>query len=55
MRLAFAVATEVDPEILLLDEILVGDTSFQQKCFERIHSFQQAGKTICRCPTPWDR
>jgi ABC-type polysaccharide/polyol phosphate transport system ATPase subunit len=47
MRLAFAVATEVDPEILLLDEILaVGDTSFQQKCFERIHSFQQAGKTI---------
>ena len=47
MRLAFAVATEVDPEILLVDEILaVGDASFQQKCFERIDSFQKAGKTI---------
>jgi ABC-type polysaccharide/polyol phosphate transport system ATPase subunit len=47
MRLAFAVATEVNPEILLIDEILaVGDTSFQQKCFDRINSFQRAGKTI---------
>lgn len=47
VRLAFAVATEVDPEILLIDEILaVGDTSFQQKCFERIESFQRSGKTI---------
>lgn len=47
MRLAFAVATEINPEILLIDEILaVGDTPFQQKCFERIHSFQKAGKTI---------
>ena len=47
MRLAFAVATEVNPEILLIDEILaVGDTSFQQKCFERVDSFQRSGKTI---------
>jgi ABC-type polysaccharide/polyol phosphate transport system ATPase subunit len=47
MRLAFAVATEVDPDILLLDEILaVGDASFRQKCFERIEAFRQAGKTI---------
>jgi len=46
-RLAFAVATEVDPDILLLDEILaVGDAGFKQKCFNRIESFRQAGKTI---------
>ena len=47
MRLAFSVATEIDPEILLIDEILgVGDMPFQQKCFERIRSFRRAGKTI---------
>ena len=46
-RLAFAVATEVNPDILLLDEILaVGDTPFKQKCFARIEAFRQAGKTI---------
>lgn len=46
-RLAFAVATEVDPDILILDEVLaVGDMSFQKKCFERIGSFRRAGKTI---------
>lgn len=47
MRLAFAVATEVDPKILIIDEILgVGDASFQQKCFARIRGFREAGKTI---------
>ena len=47
MRLAFAVAIEVDPQILVVDEILaVGDAGFQQKCFERIRNFRQAGKTI---------
>src|ERR1022692_1226278 len=47
MRLAFAVATEVDPNILIVDEILgVGDASFQQKCFARIRSFRESGKTI---------
>jgi ABC-type polysaccharide/polyol phosphate transport system ATPase subunit len=47
MRLAFAVATEVDPDILIVDEILgVGDASFQKKCFERIRGFREAGKTI---------
>ncbi len=47
MRLAFSVATEVDPDILVVDEILaVGDLSFQQKCFDRLNRFRQAGKTI---------
>ena len=47
MRLAFSVATEVDPQILVIDEILgVGDIGFQEKCFERIRRFRDAGKTI---------
>ena len=47
MRLAFSVATEIDPEILLIDEILaVGDAPFRQKCFERLQAFRNAGKTI---------
>lgn len=46
-RLAFAVATEVDPQILVVDEILgVGDMGFKEKCFERIRNFREAGKTI---------
>lgn len=47
MRLAFSVATEVNPEILLVDEILaVGDISFQQKCLNRLQEFRKSGKTI---------
>jgi ABC-type polysaccharide/polyol phosphate transport system ATPase subunit len=47
MRLAFAIAIEVDPDILLIDEILaVGDAAFQKKCAERIGDFRQRGKTI---------
>lgn len=47
MRLAFAVAVCVDPDILLLDEVLaVGDEAFAQKCYERIHAFKRRGKTV---------
>jgi ABC-type polysaccharide/polyol phosphate transport system ATPase subunit len=47
MRLAFSVATEVDPDILVVDEILaVGDFTFQEKCFDRLRSFKALGKTI---------
>ena len=46
-RLGFAVATALDPDILLLDEILaVGDAGFQQKCLEVIHNFRDSGVTI---------
>ncbi len=46
-RLAFAVATAVDPDILITDEVLaVGDESFQRKCMERIYGFRRARKTI---------
>jgi ABC-2 type transport system ATP-binding protein len=47
VRLAFAVAVHVDPEILLVDEVLaVGDEPFQRKCLDRIKQFQQDGRTI---------
>jgi lipopolysaccharide transport system ATP-binding protein len=47
LRLAFAVATHFDPEILILDEVLaVGDTRFQQKCLERLAAFRKAGRTL---------
>jgi len=47
VRLAFAVAVHVDPDILLVDEVLaVGDEPFQRKCLERIRQFQADGRTI---------
>jgi ABC-2 type transport system ATP-binding protein len=47
VRLAFAVAVHVDPDMLLVDEVLaVGDEPFQRKCMERIKQFQREGRTI---------
>jgi len=46
-RLGFAIATEVDPDVLLIDEILaVGDAAFQEKCLAKIDDFRNMGKTI---------
>ncbi len=46
-RLAFAVAIHVDPEILIVDEILaVGDQAFQRKCLERFYQIRESGCTI---------
>ena len=47
MRLSFSVAVHVNPDILLIDEILaVGDQGFQKKCIDRIYQLQQQGTTI---------
>ncbi len=47
VRLGFAVAVNVDPDILLVDEVLaVGDEAFQRKCIERVAEFQHEGRTI---------
>ncbi len=47
VRLGFAVAINVDPDILLVDEVLaVGDEAFQQKCMDRVTEFQRDGRTI---------
>jgi ABC-type polysaccharide/polyol phosphate transport system ATPase subunit len=47
MRLAFSVAIHMDPEILIIDEVLaVGDAAFQAKCFDKILEFRKNGKTL---------
>ncbi|HEV7523683.1 MAG TPA: ABC transporter ATP-binding protein [Acidimicrobiia bacterium] len=47
VRLGFAVAVNVEPDILLVDEVLsVGDEAFQRKCIERVKKFQEEGRTI---------
>ncbi|MGO9096326.1 MAG: ABC transporter ATP-binding protein [Bryobacteraceae bacterium] len=47
MRLAFSVAAHLDPDILIIDEVLsVGDRAFQVKCTERMASLKRSGKTL---------
>jgi len=47
MRLAFSVSTCINPDVLIIDEVLsVGDAYFSRKCFDRIRSFTEHGKTV---------
>jgi lipopolysaccharide transport system ATP-binding protein len=47
VRLAFAVAAHLEPEILIVDEVLaVGDAAFQKKCLGKMGSFSQSGRTV---------
>jgi ABC-2 type transport system ATP-binding protein len=47
VRLGFAVAINVEPDVLLVDEVLsVGDEAFQQKCMDRVEQIQREGRTI---------
>ena len=47
MRLAFSIAVNVDPDILIIDEVLgVGDQDFFEKCVEKVLEFRHAGKAL---------
>src|SRR6185436_1250425 len=47
VRLAFSVAAHLEPEILMMDEVLaVGDAAFQQKCLNKMRDIRQQGRTI---------
>jgi ABC-2 type transport system ATP-binding protein len=55
-RLAFAVAVCVEPDILLLDEVLsVGDRMFRERCFERLRGYIAKGGTIVLVSHDWDQ
>jgi len=46
-RLGFALATDIDPDVLIVDEVLaVGDRAFQEKCVARMNDFRERGRTI---------
>ncbi|HEX2163414.1 MAG TPA: ABC transporter ATP-binding protein, partial [Thermoanaerobaculia bacterium] len=50
MRLGFAIATQVDPDVLIIDEALsVGDGYFQKKCMDRLQAYVEAGGTLLFC------
>ena len=47
LRLAFAVAAHLEPDIMVVDEVLaVGDAEFQQKCLGKMSDFRQEGRTV---------
>ncbi len=47
VRLGFAIAINIDPDILVVDEVLaVGDIEFQEKCLDKFREFRRAGKTV---------
>ena len=47
LRLAFSIALNLEPRILIIDEVLaVGDQAFQEKCFDKIFEFRNSGKTL---------
>src|SRR5438093_3407913 len=47
VRLAFAVAAHLEPEILIIDEVLaVGDVSFQRKCLGKMNEVSRSGRTV---------
>ena len=56
VRLAFAVAAHLEPEILIVDEVLaVGDAAFQKKCLGKMHDVAAAAARCCSSATTWRR